>query len=142
MTGAKAATAFLAAVLLGGCAQTKSWIDRVSPGDDESGNDNAIVGAPNADDYLLELERLATGDPATPFNGNEVLGHDLHTDRSGVRRRVGFVGHAGGLYGDLTVHENLEMGGYVRDDDLTPRLQEIYEIKVNGLESLLRPFQK
>ena len=36
-----------------------------------------------------------------------MAGHDLHTDRPGVRRRVGFVGHAGGLYGDLTVRENL-----------------------------------
>ena len=64
-TGGTVAAALVAAVLLAGCAQTKSWIDRVSPGDDERGDDNVIVGAPNADDYLLELERLVTGDPAT-----------------------------------------------------------------------------
>jgi heme ABC exporter ATP-binding subunit CcmA len=36
----------------------------------------------------------------------EVLGIDLSTDRGGVRRRVGLLGHASGLYGELTVEEN------------------------------------
>ncbi len=35
-----------------------------------------------------------------------VLGVDLRKDQSGVRQRVGLVGHSGGLYGDLTVVEN------------------------------------
>lgn len=61
------ATLLVAAALLCGCAQTKSWLDRVTPGSDgsaQSGN-SVILGAPEADDYLSELERLATGDPAT-----------------------------------------------------------------------------
>lgn len=36
-----------------------------------------------------------------------VLGHDLRTDRRAVRARVGFLGHANGLYDDLTVVENV-----------------------------------
>lgn len=36
-----------------------------------------------------------------------VLGHDLRVDSRGVRRRVGFLGHATFLYEDLTVVENV-----------------------------------
>ncbi|MDH3706805.1 MAG: heme ABC exporter ATP-binding protein CcmA [Acidimicrobiia bacterium] len=53
------------------------------------------------------LLRLCAGLVAPTDGTAEVLGHDLHTDRASVRRRVGLVGHAGGLYGDLTVRENL-----------------------------------
>lgn len=49
-----------------GCAQTKSWLDRVSSGkDDGARSDDVVLGAPEAEEYLVELERLATGDPAT-----------------------------------------------------------------------------
>jgi heme ABC exporter ATP-binding subunit CcmA len=36
-----------------------------------------------------------------------VLGHDLRKDRRAVRRQVGMLGHATGLYDDLTVEENV-----------------------------------
>ena len=49
-----------------GCAQTRSWLDRITPGGDrDRGNEPVILGAPTADDYLRELDDLATGDPAT-----------------------------------------------------------------------------
>src|SRR4051812_33370045 len=37
----------------------------------------------------------------------QVLGHDLRADRRAVRPHVGLLGHAGFLYDDLTVAENL-----------------------------------
>ena len=40
-----------------------------------------------------------------------VLGHDLATDRRAVRTRVGLLGHANGLYADLTVRENVHFWG-------------------------------
>ena len=40
-----------------------------------------------------------------------VLGFDLATDRRAVRTRVGLLGHANGLYGDLTVRENVRFWG-------------------------------
>jgi heme ABC exporter ATP-binding subunit CcmA len=36
-----------------------------------------------------------------------VLGHDLRTDRQSVRREVGLLGHAGFLYDDLSVEDNV-----------------------------------
>ena len=36
-----------------------------------------------------------------------VLGCELQTDRSAVRSRVGLLGHANGLFQDLTVLENM-----------------------------------
>jgi heme ABC exporter ATP-binding subunit CcmA len=50
---------------------------------------------------LVELERGA----------GRVLGHDLSTDRWAVRHRVGLLGHANGLYADLTVTENVTFWG-------------------------------
>lgn len=56
----------VAIVLLSGCAQTKGWLDRVTPGGgDGRSNEPVILGAPSAEDYLRELDQLATGDPAT-----------------------------------------------------------------------------
>jgi len=40
-----------------------------------------------------------------------VLGVDLSTDRHAVRRRVGVLGHANGLYHDLTARENVRFWG-------------------------------
>jgi heme ABC exporter ATP-binding subunit CcmA len=40
-----------------------------------------------------------------------VLGHDLRRDPRPVRRRVGLLGHATGLYDDLTVEENVRFWG-------------------------------
>ncbi|MCO5317549.1 MAG: heme ABC exporter ATP-binding protein CcmA [Microthrixaceae bacterium] len=46
---------------------------------------------------------------AAPVSGEaSVLGLDLHTQRSAVRRRVGMVGHASGLYEELSVLENMD----------------------------------
>ncbi|MGH9088295.1 MAG: ATP-binding cassette domain-containing protein, partial [Acidimicrobiales bacterium] len=36
-----------------------------------------------------------------------VLGHDLRTERSAVRRQVGLLGHAAPLYDELTATENV-----------------------------------
>jgi hypothetical protein len=55
----------VAGISLAACAQSSSWLDKVTPGRDTS-NDVALTpGAPNADDYLRDLDALATGDPAT-----------------------------------------------------------------------------
>lgn len=40
-----------------------------------------------------------------------VLGHDLSIDRSGVRAKVGLLGHTNGLYGELSVRDNVAFWG-------------------------------
>jgi heme ABC exporter ATP-binding subunit CcmA len=48
-----------------------------------------------------------------------VLGHDLRHDRQGVRRRVGLLAHATGLYDELTVADNIRF--WVRASHADPR---------------------
>jgi len=52
----------VAMALLSGCAQTKDWLDGIGSGDR---SDESEIQAPNADEYLDELQQLATGDPET-----------------------------------------------------------------------------
>ncbi len=50
-----------------------------------------------------------------------------------VRAGVAYVPQVSNVFPSLSVEENLEMGGFVRDDDLRPRIEEIY-----GLFPVLR----
>ena len=56
--------AMVVLALLGGCAQTKSWMSSLRKSPSSSG-DPMILGAPDADHYLTELYSLVDGDPAT-----------------------------------------------------------------------------
>jgi len=53
------------------------------------------------------LLRLCSGLVALASGEATVLGHDLASDRRGVRRDVGLLGHASFLYDDLTSTENV-----------------------------------
>lgn len=53
-----------AVLVLSACGTTASWLDRVGPRSDRSA-EPVNTGAPSADEYLRELDLLATGDPAT-----------------------------------------------------------------------------
>lgn len=53
----------MAAALVSGCAQTKSFFSGMSNSDTPTG-DAGILGAPEIDYYLDELSQLASGDPA------------------------------------------------------------------------------
>ena len=65
----------------------------------------AIVG-PNGSGKTTLLRVLATA--LTPTRGSgRVFGCDLHTDAGAVREVTGMLGHATGLYDDLTAVENL-----------------------------------
>jgi hypothetical protein len=50
---------------LSGCAQTQSWLDKVTPGTSRPADETVILGAPEAETYLSKIQLLATGDPAT-----------------------------------------------------------------------------
>ena len=51
-------------LLLGACAQTKEFLSGKSSSSSATG-EIGILGAPEAEDYLTELYKLAAGDPAT-----------------------------------------------------------------------------
>lgn len=53
------------------------------------------------------LLRLCAGLLPLARGTARVMGHDVESDRAAVRANVGFLGHANGLYLDLTAGENL-----------------------------------
>ncbi len=68
------------------------------------------------------LLRLCAGLLRVESGRGSVLGHDLTADRRPLRRRVGLLGHATGLYDDLTVAENVRFWGRTsRADDAAMR---------------------
>ena len=61
------------------------------------------------------------------FRGQSIVGvppHEL------VRRGIGFVPQAGGIFPSMTVYENLEMGGYLLNDrrELEKRMNEVFQL--------------
>jgi len=57
------------------------------------------------------LLRMCAGLVALTSGTGSVLGVDLSGDRRALRRRVGLLGHANGLYVELTVAENVRFWG-------------------------------
>ena len=53
----------LLTTVLSGCSQTKGWLNSVRACSSTS-DEQVILGAPSADDYLKELHDLSSGDPA------------------------------------------------------------------------------
>ena len=71
----------------------------------EPGEVVAVVGH-NGSGKTTLLRVIATLLRPTRGEG-QVLGHDLRRDPDGVRHAIGMLGHASGLYDDLTAEENL-----------------------------------
>ena len=69
-----------------------------------------LLRGPNGAGKTTLLRVCAGLVPITRGEGR-VAGCDLRTERDDVRRRVGLLGHANGLYGDLTVRENVRFWG-------------------------------
>jgi heme ABC exporter ATP-binding subunit CcmA len=65
-----------------------------------------LLRGPNGAGKTTLLRLCAGLVPVTRGTGR-VVGNDLVTERDQVRRRVGLLGHQNGLYGDLTVRENI-----------------------------------
>ncbi len=65
-----------------------------------------LLAGPNGAGKTTVLQ-VCAGLVAVVEGEAEVLGVDLRNDRRSIRRRVGLVGHAAGLYPELTVHENV-----------------------------------
>lgn len=59
------------------------------------------------------------------FQGREITG--VRPDRI-VRMGISYVPQVDNVFPSLTVEENLEMGAYIRADNVRPRLQQIYTL--------------
>lgn len=74
------------------------------------------------------LLRLCAGLVPLARGEASILGCDLRTDRVSLRRRVGLLGHANGLYSDLTVAQNVTFWGRTvgaSDAELTAALDRL-----------------
>jgi len=73
---------------------------------DVEGGEIVLLQGPNGAGKTTLLRACAGLVPFTDGTA-VVLGHDLRVDRTSVRPRVGLLGHATGLYEDLTVADNV-----------------------------------
>lgn len=73
---------------------------------DVTGSEIVLLSGPNGAGKTTLLRALAGLVPVVDGVAN-VLGCDLRTDRRTIRTRVGLLGHASGLYEDLSVAENV-----------------------------------
>lgn len=74
------------------------------------------------------LLRLCAGLVPIVRGSAQVLGHDLVTARERVRPLVGLLGHANGLYADLTVRENVRFWGATvgaSDDEIAAAMRRM-----------------
>ena len=65
-----------------------------------------LLRGPNGSGKSTLLRLVATALSPT-YGSGRVLGHDLVSEREGIRRRVELLGHRTRLYEDLTAEENL-----------------------------------
>ena len=59
------------------------------------------------------------------FNGEDITGIAPETI---VRKGLCYVPQSSNVFPSLSIHENLEMGAFIRTDDFRHRLQEIYDL--------------
>ena len=59
------------------------------------------------------------------FRGDDITG--LNPDKV-ARKGVSYVPQVNNVFPSLTVQENLEMGAFIRNDDYSPQMEEVYEL--------------
>ncbi len=50
------------------------------------------------------------------------------TPQARVRRGMGFVPQTGNIFPSMTVQENLEMGAFIRDDDIRGTMEQVFDL--------------
>ena len=81
------------------------------------------AGKSTAMKAVFGLLRLSGG--SVHLAGEEITNMD---PAEVVNKGVCYVPQTNNVFPTLTVHENLEMGAYIRKDDFRPRLEEIYKM--------------
>lgn len=78
------------------------------------------------------LLRLCAGLVPVARGEARVLGHDLRSDRNGVRRQVGLLGHQNGLYADLSVEDNVRFWGHTAGASTQEILAAMAQLELTG----------
>lgn len=78
----------------------------------------------------------------TPTSGTgTILGHDIHEETEFIKQKIGYMSQHFGLYGDLTVNENLNFYGNIfgmTKSDIEQRKVELIEMaNLKGKENAL-----
>jgi branched-chain amino acid transport system ATP-binding protein len=89
----------------------------------------AVIVGPNgagkstAMKALLGMLDLKQGD--IKFRGKDISGL---TPQDRIAEGIAFVPQTNNVFTSMTVFENLEMGAFLRDDDITETIEQIYEL--------------
>src|SRR4051794_127064 len=90
---------------------------------DVAAGEVVLVQGPNGAGKTTMLRACAGLVPVVDGEAS-VLGHDLRRDRRSVRRHVALLGHATGLYDDLTVADNLRFVARATRHSGAPSVEE------------------
>ena len=89
----------------------------------------AVIVGPNgagkstAMKALLGMLELKQGEIS--FRGKDISGL---TPQSRIAEGIAFVPQTNNVFTSMTVYENLEMGAFLRDDDISETVEQIYEL--------------
>ena len=81
------------------------------------------AGKSTAMKEMLGLLKLKSG--SVSIDGKEI---SKLSPQDRVKRGISFVPQTRNVFADLTVRENLEIGAFLRDDDVNKVIEEIYEL--------------
>ena len=100
----------------------------------------AVIVGPNgagkstAMKAVLGMLKLRSG--AVTLDGRDIT---ALTPQDRVKAGMGFVPQTSNVFVNLTVEENLEMGAYIRDDDFSGTMEQVYDLFPILREKRLQP---
>jgi heme ABC exporter ATP-binding subunit CcmA len=94
-------------------------------------NEIVLLQGPNGAGKSTLLRACAGLMPVIRGTAN-VLGYDLTVDRESVRERVGLLGHQNGLFGELTIAENVSFWSTVVGASTEERTSAMERMAIDG----------
>ena len=94
-------------------------------------NEIVLLQGPNGAGKSTLLRACAGLMPVIRGSAN-VLGFDLTVDRESVRERVGLLGHQNGLFGELTIAENVSFWSTVVGASTAERTSAMERMSIDG----------
>ena len=138
MSITRLATVIAAAALVAGCSSTRDWISDKLPTLERT-NDPVILGAPDAETYLQELNDLAAGDPATQAEifADAESGHTLTPGPSTDLRFALVLATPGHSESDAERAQSMLRELLTRTELLTPAEVALATIHLNSVEQVI-----